>query len=62
MFQKLYGHLEEVNNNLRRQELAAETSSAYEKEILKQFQELNETIASGKEALLAAIKKPPTTG
>ena len=47
MFQKLYKHLEEVNSTLRRQELAAGTSSTYEKEIIKQLQHLNETIKAG---------------
>jgi len=58
MFQKLYRHLEEVNANLRRQELAAETSGTYEKEILEQLQVLNARIESGKIALQGALKRP----
>lgn len=58
MFQKLYRHLEEMNDNLRRQGLAAGTSSTYEKEILEQLSSLNETVKSAKLDLRRGVKKP----
>lgn len=47
-----------MNDNLRRQELAAGTSSTYEREILGQLSSLNETVKSAKQDLRRGEKRP----
>ncbi len=58
MFQKLYRHLEDISNNLCRQELAAGTGGKYDKDILQQLETLTETIKSANLDLQGAIKTP----